>query len=335
MAWSIGRVVEDDVGGLPAELQGQRLVRPCDCAADLLADLGRASERHLVDIRVLDEREPDLAWPGDDVHHARRQVCLAAHVREEECCQRGGAGGLQHDRVAGGQCRGDLPGQHQQREVPGDDLRRDTKRPGRAARERVFELVRPAGVVPEVRGDERDVDVARLLDRLAVVERLEHRELAAPLLQDPRDSEEVLGTLAAGQLAPLALERAARDRDRVVDVLDACPGNLGERFLRGRIDGGEPLAGLWRDLLAADEQPVSRLDRDDVARFGSGRVLPGDLLPVSEAPGGRHLTAAADERRASADGGQGARLPCGRGCASHSTDSLHRAAAQPPRNAGA
>ena len=36
-----------------------------------------------------------------------------------------------------------------------------------AARERVVELVGPAGVVPEVGRRERDVDVARLLDRLA------------------------------------------------------------------------------------------------------------------------------------------------------------------------
>ena len=41
-----------------------------------------------------------------------------------------------------------------------------------AGRERVLELVRPAGVVEEVGGDERHVDVARLLDRLAAVERL-------------------------------------------------------------------------------------------------------------------------------------------------------------------
>ena len=40
------------------------------------------------------------------------------------------------------------------------------------------QLVGPAGVVEEVRGDERHVDVAGLADRLAVVERLQHRELA-------------------------------------------------------------------------------------------------------------------------------------------------------------
>ena len=47
------------------------------------------------------------------------------------------------------------------------------------AGERVLELVRPARVVPEMRRRERHVDVAALLDRLARVHRLEHRELAA------------------------------------------------------------------------------------------------------------------------------------------------------------
>ena len=128
--------------------------------------------------------------------------------------------GLRTTRVARGERRGDLPGQHQQREVPRDDLRRDAERPRVAVGERVFELVRPAGVVPEMRRRERHVHVARLLDGLAAVERLEHRELAAALLQDARDAEQVLGSLAAGQRAPAAPERAPCDADRLVDVLD-------------------------------------------------------------------------------------------------------------------
>ena len=99
-------------------------------------------------------------------------------VGEQHRRERRGRGGLEHDRVAGGQRRGDLPGQHQQREVPRDDLGRDAERPGDPAREGVVELVRPAGVVPEVVRGERDVDVPALLDRLAGVHRFEDGELA-------------------------------------------------------------------------------------------------------------------------------------------------------------
>ena len=53
------RVVEDDVGGLAAELEAQALGRAGDAALDQLADLGRARERDLVDALVLDQRLPD------------------------------------------------------------------------------------------------------------------------------------------------------------------------------------------------------------------------------------------------------------------------------------
>jgi hypothetical protein len=48
-----------------------------------------------------------------------------------------------------------------------------------------------------VRRGERQVDVARLLDRLAAVERLEDGEFARPLLEEARDAEEVLRALGA------------------------------------------------------------------------------------------------------------------------------------------
>ena len=78
------RVVEDDVRGLAAELQGQALVGAGDALEDLPADLGRARERDLVDAGMGDERHPDLARPRDDVDDAGRQVGLAADVGEEE-----------------------------------------------------------------------------------------------------------------------------------------------------------------------------------------------------------------------------------------------------------
>ena len=75
----------------------------------------------------------------------------------------------------------------------------------------VVELVGPARVVEEVRGRQRDVDVAALLDRLAVVDALEDGELAGALLQEAGDAEQVLAAVGAGHPAPepLKARRAA------------------------------------------------------------------------------------------------------------------------------
>src|SRR5581483_8019321 len=162
---------------------------------DRLADFGRAGERDLVDLGV-DEGRTRGAVARDDVHDARRELGLADDVAEEERGERRRLRRLEDDGVAGGERGRNLPCEHQQREVPGNDLAGDAERLRVTIRERVLELVRPARVVEEVRRGEREVDVARLLDRLAAVERLENGELARTFLQDARDPEEVLGTLA-------------------------------------------------------------------------------------------------------------------------------------------
>jgi hypothetical protein len=156
------------------------------------------------------------------------QLCLAEDVAKEERRERRRLCGLQHDGVAGGERGRDLPREHQQREVPRNDLSGNAERLRPAIRERVLELVGPAGVIEEVCRRERQVDVARLLDRLAAVQRLEHRELARAFGEDARDPEHVLRTLGAGQLRP-ALERLAGRADRGLDIGDACLADFRER----------------------------------------------------------------------------------------------------------
>ena len=143
-----------------------------------------------------------------------------------------------------------------------------------AVGERVLELVRPAGVVEEVCGGEREVDVTGLLDRLAAVERLGHRELTRSLLEDSCDAEEVLGALGRAQLRPAVDERLPGRGDGEIDVLGACLGHLGQHLLARRRDRREPLATAWLDLLATDEEPVAFLQADDLPRLRRGRVLP-------------------------------------------------------------
>ena len=52
------RVREDDVRGLAAELEGEALVGAGERALDALADVGRAGEGDLVDVRVVTSAAP-------------------------------------------------------------------------------------------------------------------------------------------------------------------------------------------------------------------------------------------------------------------------------------
>jgi len=220
---------------------------------------------------VLDQRLPGRARAGDDVHDPRWQVGLLAHLGEEQRGQRGRLGRLEDDRVAAAQGRGDLPGEHEQREVPGDDLPHHAQRPRRHARStgqaRMLQFVGPPRVVEEVRRRQRDVHVTRLLDRLAVVDRLQDGELARPLLHDPGDPEEVLAPVGPRHPTPHPPVCRAGGPDGPLDVRGACLGDVGEDLLGRRVDRLEAVATGGLDELAADEEPVRGADVDDGPRL--------------------------------------------------------------------
>ncbi len=121
------------------------------------------------------------------------------------------------------------------------------------------------------RGD-RHVDVAGLLDRLAVVDRLQHRELAAALLDDPGDPEQVLGTLATGHPPPDPAMGSTGGLHRSVDVGLVGLGDLRQDLLGRRADRLEAVT-VAVDELAVHEQAVRRLDVDDPARLRCRRVV--------------------------------------------------------------
>ena len=147
-----------------------RDIPPGELTLDRLPDLGRPGERDLVDPGVPHELGARRPVAGDDVDGPGGQLGLAAHVGEDERRERSRLGRLQDDGVAARERRRHLPRQHKQREVPRDDLGRNAERPRLPVREGVLELVGPTGVVEEVCRGQRQVDVARLLDRLSAVE---------------------------------------------------------------------------------------------------------------------------------------------------------------------
>ena len=94
---------------------------------DPLPRLDRPGEGDHVDPLVLDEGGAGLVAAGDHVEHAGRQE-LGGHLAQFERGDRRGRGGLEHDRVSGGERRTDLPHRHHQRVVPRRDLAHHTNR---------------------------------------------------------------------------------------------------------------------------------------------------------------------------------------------------------------
>src|SRR5213594_509818 len=106
---------------------------------------------------MIHERRAGRSFAGNHIQNTAWQPDLANDLAEEECRERSEFSWLQDDRGARRECRRDLPRQHEEREVPRNDLADDAD--ALAAGELGIEELRPARVVIEVARDERDVDV--------------------------------------------------------------------------------------------------------------------------------------------------------------------------------
>ena len=138
-------VLEHDEGRLAAELQRQFLAGAGGRLADDLADFRRAGEGDLVDAGMVDDGRTRARTARHDVDDAFRHAGALADFGEQDRRQRREFGRFQHDGAAGGQRRRDLPGEHQQREIPRDDLADDADRP--VAGKFAVQRLRPAGMV--------------------------------------------------------------------------------------------------------------------------------------------------------------------------------------------
>ena len=115
-------------------------------------------------------------------HAARQDVGDQLHQRHDR--HRGLLRRLEHHAVSGRERRRQLPGGHQQREVPGDDLRHHAERLVEVVGDGVLvELGEPAFLGPDAAGEvaevidrQREVGRGGLADRLAVVDRLDEGE---------------------------------------------------------------------------------------------------------------------------------------------------------------
>jgi hypothetical protein len=129
--------------------------------------------------------------------------------------------------------------------------------------------------VEEVCGGERHVDVARLADRLAAVERLHDRQLAGALLDQARDAEQVLPALQPRQRRPARLG-AVGGVDGAAEVAGPGERHLGHRLLGRWVERRHARAVERLAEVAVDEQPVGVAEPDVLGRLGRGRVIPDD-----------------------------------------------------------
>ena len=268
----------NDEGRLAAQFQRKLLARTGGGLADEPADFGRTGEGDLVDIGMINECRTRLAVACDDVDDARRQACLAADFGEGQGRERREFGGLQDHGVTGGEGGCDLPGQHEQREIPRNDLPAHADR--LIAGKFVGDHLGPAGVMIEMAGDERNIDITGLTDRLAIVHRLEHRKEALALLDQSGNRVEMRRAAMARQLRPWTKGFARRFH---------CSIDIGRRYLSDARASLDPVAGfthikilaiLRRNEIAVDKmtkailirfQPV----RDVTIRFRSRTIVHG------------------------------------------------------------
>ena len=137
---------------------------------------------------------------------------LDRNLAERDRRQRRLAGRLEDDGVAARQRRRDLPRRQQQRKIPrhdgGDDANRLAQRVGEVVAldgdGLAHHLVGPAGEVLEALRRRRNLDVPRLADRLAVVKRLEPRDLVGSLHQPIGQPADQPAPLSGRHLAPRA-----------------------------------------------------------------------------------------------------------------------------------
>ena len=252
---------------------------------DVRAHRGGAGEGDLGDALAGGQRFARfLAEALHHVEHAGRQQ-VADQLQQHADAQRGLFGGLEHHAVAGGQGRGQLPGGHQQREVPRDDLPDHAQRLVEVVGGGVFVDLGggaflgadAAGEVAEVVGGQGHVGVQRFAHGLAVVPGLgdgEHFQVGFDAVGDLQQDQRAV--LHRG-LAP-GVGSGVGGVQRTVDVGGVGAGELGDHLaIHGR-SIGEVLPGQRRDELAVDEIAVARLEGDDGARGTRLRIDHDDGL---------------------------------------------------------
>ena len=257
-------VGEDHVGTLAPQFKRQ----PFQCLSGIDHDDLRGAmltgESDLVDFPMLDHgRAGRRSITRHDVDHASGEAGFESQFPHSQGRQRSLFGGLQDDRAAGGQGRTPLPRQHQQREVPGNDLTGHTHRLAAgvakivpANRDRVAgQFIGPAGIVPQAVDRQRQVGRAAVADRLAVVQGFQGGKFFQILLHQIGQLEQHAAAVPRIHPGPgTGFKRLAGRFGRQVDIGGITLGDLRDDLFRRGIHRGERLAAEGLAPFAVDEK---------------------------------------------------------------------------------
>lgn len=263
------RVVEDDVGALAAQLEGDLLqVTLGSGLQDLAADQGGASEGDLVNVHVGRHGSTgDTANAGDDVDDTWWEASLDDELANIEGGERGLLSGLEDDGVSRGDDGADLPGEHEQGEVPGDDLATDAdglmagvvEGLGIGVDNLAVDLVCPAAIVSDTAGSVGNVDLSDG-EGLAVVKGLDGSQGIAMLFHQVSQLDEHAATICWGDMFPGSVEGGTGSGDGDIDVLFCGLVDGGDGLFVVGVDGVKGPALDALDELVVDEAGMDLLE---------------------------------------------------------------------------
>lgn len=271
-------VIEDNVGRLTTQLEGDLLqVGLGGSLQDGAANQGRTSESNLVNIHVAgDSGTSNTAKAGDDVNDTGREASLNNQLGGVETRQRSLLSGLNDNGVTGGDGGTNLPGPHQDGEVPGDNLTANTdglvagvgESLGVGVDSLTVDLVGPATVVAQAAGGVGNINLGHG-DGLTVVESLDGGKGLHITLEQIGQLSEHTATVRGGHTVPGTLEGSASGLDGDVDILLGSLVDGGDNLLIGRVEGLEGLTIDTLDKLVVDE-PSSKPKSVSVLGSGTG-----------------------------------------------------------------
>eukprot|EP00756_Hemistasia_phaeocysticola_P039183 Hpha_TRINITY_DN16801_c4_g5::TRINITY_DN16801_c4_g5_i2::g.149588::m.149588 len=283
-------VLADDKRALATQFQRAPLkVRACGKLEDLVPDGGAPGEGDLVNVHVQRQRlTRGGTEAGDDVDNSVGVPHLLAKARHRQRGEGGLLACLHHNHVASGEGRPELPSEHEEGEVPRDDLPAHTHGlvESHAAHLPVhgdhpaLGLLGPPRVVAEALNHKVQIHrrgVPRAVGGLAVVQRLQLLQVLLVVLDGLRELQHQVTPPTGVHLAPLAavLESAAGGGNSAVDVLLVGVLAVCDDLLRRGVDRRKGLARRGLAKLPIDEVP--RLERPLLAELTEKPARPRAL----------------------------------------------------------